>query len=58
MAAKTKTQTYEADKDYEVRVASVVTHRNTTLRPKHAYTIKGRVLNELPEDAIASATPV
>ena len=49
---------FEAATDYETRVARVVTHKKTVLRPSGTYVIKGRVLSELPADAIKSATPV
>ncbi|PTW53924.1 hypothetical protein C8N35_11544 [Breoghania corrubedonensis] len=58
MTAK-KTPAYEPDTTYEVKFAKVTTFRRTTFRPRGTYpTVKGKVLNELPADAIASATPV
>lgn len=50
---------YNDEKDYTVTFAKVVKHKGTTLRPRSTYpVIKGRVLNALDADAIASAVPV
>lgn len=59
MAQQKKQQpAYDDETDYVVQFAKVVKHKRTTFRPKSDYpAIKGRVLNELPVDTIASAVP-
>ncbi|MEI2387474.1 hypothetical protein [Breoghania sp. JC706] len=56
---KTDTPAYVPEKSYEVTFAKVVSWHRTTFRPRGTYpAVKGRVLNELPSEAIANATPV
>lgn len=57
--AKTQTDAaYEADAEYDVRFAKVVDVAGMKLRPAHAYTLLGSVLETLPADAIQSAAVV
>lgn len=56
---KTDNPAYDPEKTYEATFAKVVSWGRTTFRPRGTYpAVKGKVLNDLPAEAIASATPV
>lgn len=49
---------YDADKDYKVTFARPAQRGRMIFSPRHDYVIKGRVLAELPREAVKDVKPV
>lgn len=55
MTQATLPTAFEPDAYYEVKFARVIEVGGMKLRPAHSYRLLGRVLADMPADALASA---
>lgn len=56
--AKEPQPAYEPDKNYEVSLLMPVTRKGRTLSAMHRHTMTGKVLSEIPPEAIANVQPL
>lgn len=50
--------TYDPDARYEVQLVKPVTRKGRTLSPMNRHVMKGRVLNEIPSEAVGNVKPL
>lgn len=49
---------YEADARYKVQLVKPVTRKGRTLSPMNRHVLTGKVLNEIPMEAIGNVQPL
>lgn len=51
-------QQYDPERQYEVTLSKPVKRKGRTLSPMHRHTVTGKVLTDLPPEAIADVKPL
>lgn len=49
---------YNLERQYEVRLAKTVAYKGRTLSPRNRHVMLGKMLSELPPEAIADVQPL
>lgn len=58
MAKSNENTTYEPEARYEVRLVKPVKRKGRTLSPMHRHVLTGKVLNEIPSEAVGNVQPL